>query len=121
MNAVNRHNENNFRKQQEHLVDLTIQYRLVCEKLGVSPSTTFRTMEELNRMIKAHARAAHGINDSEHNISVNTINTNISRAISKAPQSHRDKSPNLPKGPVSKNARSQSVIKRQHIRVVKLI
>ena len=110
MNAVNRHNENNFRKQQEHLVDLTIQYRLVCDKLGVPPNVTFRTVEDLNRIMKREGRRVNESTMMDHDENINT-----SRGLS-----HRDKTPNLPRVPASKTARSQSVIKRQHNRVVKL-
>lgn len=51
MQAINRHNEHSFKKQQEHVVTMTRQYRLVCEKLGISPSLNFSRAEELDKII----------------------------------------------------------------------
>lgn len=51
MQAINRHNEHSFKKQQEHVVTMTRQYRLVCEKLGISASLNFSRAEELDKIL----------------------------------------------------------------------
>jgi len=61
MQGINRHNEHSFKKQQEHVVTLTRQYRLVCEKLGISASLNFSKAEELDKILakkKVSSRAS---------------------------------------------------------------
>lgn len=48
---VNRNNEKIFKQQQEYLVALSNQYRIICDKLGVAPSMNFTKAEELNNII----------------------------------------------------------------------
>ena len=48
---VNRNNEKIFKQQQEYLVSLSNQYRIICDKLGVAPSMNFTKAEELNSII----------------------------------------------------------------------
>ena len=48
---ANRLNEKTFKKQQEYLVALSNQYRIICDKLDISPSLNFTKSEELNQII----------------------------------------------------------------------
>lgn len=48
---TNRNNEKVFKQQQEYLVSLSNQYRIICDKLGVAPSMNFTKAEELNSII----------------------------------------------------------------------
>ncbi len=61
MLAVNRHNEQNFRKQQKFLVAQTLQYRILCEVVGISTNFHFKTKEELEEAIAMNIK---GINES---------------------------------------------------------
>ena len=51
MVETNRLNDKTFVRQQEYLVALNNQYRILCEKLGVAPSMNFTRSEELNQII----------------------------------------------------------------------
>jgi len=56
MLAINRHNEQNFRKQQKFLVSQTLQYRILCEFAGISPSFHFKSKEELEEAISVNVK-----------------------------------------------------------------
>lgn len=51
MIETNRLNDKTFVRQQEYLVCLNNQYRILCDKLGVAPSMNFTRQEELNQII----------------------------------------------------------------------
>lgn len=55
---VNRQNEQIFKSQQEYLVALSNQYRIVCDKLGVAPSLNFTRAEELTNIISSKQKEA---------------------------------------------------------------
>lgn len=66
MQAINKHNEISFKKQQEHIESLTRQYRLVCEKLGISPSLIFNKAEELNKILKKNTKSSKNSEDIDN-------------------------------------------------------
>jgi len=51
MVETNRLNDKTFVRQQEYLVALNNQYRILCDKLGVAPSMNFTRQDELNQII----------------------------------------------------------------------
>ena len=55
---MNRQNEQIFKSQQEYLVALSNQYRIVCDKLGVAPSMNFTRAEELTNIISTKQKEA---------------------------------------------------------------
>jgi len=51
MTETNRLNDKTFIRQQEYLVCLNNQYRILCDKLGIAPSMNFTRADELNQII----------------------------------------------------------------------
>ena len=51
MVETNRLNDKTFIKQQEYLVCLNNQYRILCDKLGIAPSMNFTRADELNQIV----------------------------------------------------------------------
>jgi len=51
MTETNRLNDKTFIRQQEYLVCLNNQYRILCEKLGIAPSMNFTRADELNQIV----------------------------------------------------------------------
>jgi len=49
--GVIRGNEKIFQQQQEYLVSLSNQYRMICDKLGLPPSMNFTRAEELSNIM----------------------------------------------------------------------
>jgi len=56
--GVTRGNEKIFQQQQDFLVSLSNQYRMVCEKLGIAPSMNFTRAEELSNIISKKQKEA---------------------------------------------------------------
>lgn len=56
--TINKQNERVFKTQQEYLVLLSNQYRMVCDKLGVAPSMNFTRAEELTNIITTKQKEA---------------------------------------------------------------
>ena len=64
MNAVNRHNEASFKKQQAHFVGITQRYRMLCDKLGISPTVLFNRVEELDQLLARKGSKSHRNNEN---------------------------------------------------------
>ena len=58
MIETNRLNDKTFQRQQEYLVALNNQYRIICDKLGIAPTMNFTRAEDLNNIITKKAKEA---------------------------------------------------------------
>jgi len=58
MIETNRLNDKTFLRQQEYLVALNNQYRIICDKLGIAPTMNFTRAEDLNNIITKKAKEA---------------------------------------------------------------
>jgi len=103
MLTVNRHNEQNFRKQQKFLVSQTLQYRILCEVVGISAGLNFKSKEELEEAISINIKnELNRIKDANETFA---LNKDPSRGLHKLTLSNKRSSVSLKSVPGSKTHR----------------
>jgi len=103
MLAVNRHNEQNFRKQQKFLVSQTLQYRILCEVVGISAGLNFKSKEELEEAISINVKnELSKIRDANETFA---LSKDPSRGLHKLTLSNKRSSVSLKSVPTSKTHR----------------